>query len=64
MMYVWVSLGISVSGFFASIGTTAFMSGMRWGIVKSDIEYLRRDVESIMRYFRLTPADDKSGRGR
>lgn len=64
MAYMWISLGISVCGFFASIGVTSFMSGMRWGMVKSDIEYLRRDVSSIMHYFKLTPADEQNGKRR
>lgn len=62
MTPIWISLGISVAGFFGSIGASAFMSGMRWGVVQSDIRYLRRDLDKLLEYFKLVPAKTEDSR--
>lgn len=64
MQVVWVSIGISVASFFASIGVSAFMSGMRWGVVQTDMRYMRRDLDKLLAYFKLTPAEHENGRKR
>lgn len=64
MLYVWISLGISIAGLFASIGVSTFIAGMRVGVVQTDIAYLKRDMATIMHYFKLTPAEERNGRGR
>lgn len=64
MAALWISIGVSVMSFFGSIGVSAFMSGMRWGVVQSDIRYIRRDVDKLLEYFRLTPAHEENGKKR
>lgn len=62
MAPVWISTAISVMGFFASVGMSTYLRGRRDGIVETDIEYIKRDVANLMRYFKLTPAEDQNGR--
>lgn len=61
---VIVSLALSVAGFFASIASSMYLRGKRDAVVETDIEYIKRDVANLMRYFKLTPAEDHNRRQR
>jgi hypothetical protein len=50
---------VCVATFCASVGVSTFVSGMRWGIVTRDIDYMQRDIRAIMEYFRLAPRSEE-----
>jgi hypothetical protein len=64
MTAAWISVGTSVAAFAASVSVSLYARGVREGIVKSDIAYMKRDIENIMRYFRLVPAEEQDKRRR
>ncbi len=61
---VIITITVSCATFFASVGASTFVSGMRWGKITRDMEYVQRDIRTIMEYFRLTPRDDARRNGR
>ena len=56
---------VCAATFALSVGTSIFISGVGWGKVKQDLEYIKRDVAEIRRLFRLVPnTDPPSGKRR
>lgn len=50
-----ITLVIAVSGFFASVITSALVAGIGLGSMRKDIEYIKRDLGIMMTMFTLTP---------
>lgn len=46
---------ISLSGVIVSVVTAAFLSGMRWGEVRSEMRYMNDRLAKIEGMFTLTP---------
>lgn len=44
----------SAASFVASVLTSAFISGARWGELKSDVKSIKDDITEIKSAFRLT----------
>lgn len=64
MASMWISVGVSVAAFMASMSVSLYARGVREGIVKSDIAYMKRDIEAIMHYFKLAPAEEQDRKRR
>lgn len=47
----------SAASFIASVLTSAFISGARWGELQSDVKGIKEDVAEIKSAFRLTLKD-------
>lgn len=45
-------------GYLASVVTTAFIIGMRWGKLERDVEYLKQQLAEIKGMFKLTLRKD------
>lgn len=55
-----------LTGIVALTTIAAFLIrfGAKQQKVLSDVEYLRRDMDQVLKYFRLTPAETQDRRGR
>jgi hypothetical protein len=53
----WIAAITAVGTFVSSITVSAFISGMRWGDMRRDIETVKRDVAEIKGMFTLTLKD-------
>lgn len=62
----WTEVGVIVAA-LALLVTVLSLVGIRGATLskfKTDIEYLRRDVDTMMRYFKLVPAAEQDRRKR
>lgn len=59
MYYGWITAGVAVLGLIGTAMASLFIREARRGRMETDIEYLKRDVATLMRYFKLTPAEEQ-----
>lgn len=62
----WTEAGVVIAG-IALLVTVLGLVGLRGATLarmKTDIEYLRRDMDTVLKYFRLTPAVEEDRRRR
>ena len=59
-----ITIIITIAGFFMSVGTSAFIAGLRAGRMVRDIEYIRRDLGLLMSLFKLVPINSDSHTGK
>lgn len=53
MISTWVVTLVAAVTFMTSVCTSAFISGMRWGDMRRDLETVKRDVAEIKGMFTL-----------
>lgn len=51
-----LTVTICVATFLVSVATSVFVAGVRWGSLRKDIEYIKRDLDTIRSLFQLTLA--------
>ena len=62
----WTAIGTVIAGMALLITAFTLVSlrGARLAKMESDINYLRRDMDTVLRYFKLTPAAEQERRQR
>ena len=62
----WTAIGTVIAGMALLITAFTLVSlrGARLSKMESDISYLRRDMDTVLRYFKLVPAAEQERRQR
>lgn len=62
----WTAIGSVIAGMalFVTVLTLVSIRGARLAKMESDIDYLRRDMNTVLQYFKLVPAEEQDRRKR
>lgn len=62
----WTAIGSVIAGMalFITLLTLVSLRGQRLAKMESDISYLRRDMDSVLRYFKIVPDEEQDRRKR
>ena len=62
----WTAIGAVIAGMalFVTVLTLVSLRGARLAKMESDISYLRRDMDTVMKFFKLVPASEQDRRHR
>lgn len=65
MMTGW-DIGVTIAAMSLAITALvyAFKIGQNWKGIQSDMSYMRRDLDQILRMYHLTPISERERRGR
>lgn len=59
-----LSILIAAGGLALSIGASVYVTGRRQGSRDTDITYIRRDLDQILKLYRLTPIAEQERKRR
>ena len=62
----WTAIGSIIAGlaFFLTVLTLVSLRGARLAKMESDISYMRRDLDQLLRLYKLVPAEEQEKRQR
>ena len=62
----WTAIGSIIAGmaFFLTVLTLVSLRGARLAKMESDISYMRRDLDQLLRLYKLVPAEEQERKQR
>lgn len=63
-MSALIPVVIGVVTFAMSVGASAWISGSRWGEIKTDLAWIKRELDALLTMFKRIPIDKDQGRRR